>query len=301
MTLLLEVAGGVALLLFAPLTVWAERRVKAWTQMRRGPSWVQPYRDLRRLLHKDPLVPQTAGRFYRAAPWMALGCVLAALLLLPVYGPSTTLGGPVSLLVLALLFTLQRAIVATQAYDTGTSFGGIGSSRELFLGGLAEPVFLLVAAAAYLETGSAGIPSAPLPLGDPASWLIVGAVAFAWLAESARIPFDNPATHLELTMVHEALILESNGAALAVYEFGAVVKQAALAGLVLTFTVPFPESGLARVGLFIVGIVALSGLLALFESGIAKVRLFRASHLLVMAALFAFLGGVVTYFAAEIA
>lgn len=295
MTLFEEIAAGVLIALAAPLTVWSERKVKAWAQLRRGPSWRQPYRDLRRWFHKRPLVPDTTGPLYRAAPWLSLACVFAILFILPLFSSTSGLGGPIGLLVLALLFTLQRAIMAAQAYDTGTAFGGIGASRELFLGGLGEPVLLLVAAAVYLVSGTAQVPASPLPWDHPASWLVVGALAFAWLAEASRIPFDNPATHLELTMVHEALILESNAWALALYEFAAILKQAALAALLLLFVLPFPTEGYLRVFLLAVGIVILSGLLALVESGVAKVRLFRASHLLIMGALLAFLGGVVTY------
>ncbi|HLE47403.1 MAG TPA: NADH-quinone oxidoreductase subunit H [Candidatus Thermoplasmatota archaeon] len=295
MSLAEEAVAALALLVFAPLTVWAERKVKAWSQLRKGPSILQPYRDLRRLAVKETLIPNTSTRLFRVAPFLAAGCVVAALFLLPLYDSGGGLGGSVALLVLALLFTLQRALMAAQAYDAGTAFEGIGSSRELFLGGLGEPVFLLVAAAVYLESGSARVPAQHLVWGDPASWLIVGALAFAWLAEAARIPFDNPATHLELTMVHEALILESSGRPLALYELAGMWKQAILAGLLLLFVAPLPPTGPLRVALLGLGVILLSGVLALFEAGMAKVRLFRASHLLVMAALLAFLGGVVGY------
>jgi formate hydrogenlyase subunit 4 len=295
-----EGAALVALLVVSPLTVWSERRVKAWTQLRQGPSWRQPYRDLRRFWAKEAVAPSTASAFYRIAPWIGLACLLAAMLLLPLFDAAAREATP-GLLILALFLTLQRVVLAAQAYDTGTAFGGIGASRELFLGGLGEPVLLLIAAAVYLVTGSAGIPTAPLPVDRPATWLIVGALVFAWLAEAARIPFDNPATHLELTMVHEAQILEASGWMLATQESLGTIKQTILAVLVLLFVVPLPGAGAVRVLLLLVGVVALSGLLALFESAVAKVRLFRASHLLVMGALLAFLSGLVTYLSLEAA
>lgn len=291
MTLLLDAGAALLFLLVAPLTVWAERRAKAWVQLRRGPSPLQPYRDLRRLWHKHPLAPDTAGPLYFAAPGLALAIVAAALLTLPLAESGSGLGGGAALLALGLLLALHRAILAAQAYDTGTPFGGLGSSRELFLGGLGEPVLLLVAATVFLQTGSAAVPAAPLPLAAPSLWLIASALVLLWIAESARIPFDNPATHLELTMVHEAMILESSGWMLALHEIAAMVKQTTLAALVLLLVVPLPAAGPSRLAILAVSVVALSGGLAVVESGVAKLRLFRASHLLIMAALLAFLGG----------
>ncbi len=301
MTLWHEAAAATALIVASPLLVWAERKAKAWSQARRGPSLLQPYRDLRRLLSKRPVAPDTATRFWRIAPWLSFAAIFPCLLLLPLYADDAGLGASVSLLVLALLLTLQRAVLAAQAYDTATAFGGIGSSRELFLGALGEPVLLLVSAAVYLETGAAAVGTGPLPWQQPASWLIIGALGFAWLAEAARIPFDNPATHLELTMVHEALILEANGWVLAVHEAVGALKQTVLAVLLILFAVPLPDQGVLRVALLAAGAVALSGVLAVVESTMAKVRLFRASHLLIMATLLAFLAGVVWFVASGVA
>lgn len=295
MTLWTQGAAGLALAAAAPLTVWAERRVKAWAQMRQGPGPWQPYRDMRRLLAKDVLYPTGASPFYRLAPILALGTAATALLTLPLYHTSDALGGGLALLVLALVLGLYRLILAMQAYDTGTAFGGLGSSRELFLGGLGEPVLLLVAAVVFIATGSAGIPPHALSLSEPVLWLIVASLTMLWIAESARIPFDNPATHLELTMVHEAMILEASGWILAAYEGAAALKQVTFAALLILFVAPLPSDGPLRLLYLILGAVTLSGVLGLVESGVAKVRLFRASHLLVMAALLAFMGGVVLF------
>ncbi len=290
-----QAAAALLLIAAAPLTVWAERRVKAWNQLRRGPGPLQPYRDLRRLWAKRALAPNTAGPGYASAPAVALGTVCAAFLLLPLSGTSSALGGGAGLLVLALVLALHRFLQAGQAFTTGTPFGGLGASRELFLGGLGEPAFLLAAAAIALKTGEAAVPASPLAASDPSTWLVLVSLTLLWVAESARIPFDNPATHLELTMVHEAMVLESSGWMLALYELGAAAKQTLLAALLLLLAVPLPESGATRILLVAAGSVVLSALLAAAESGIAKVRLFRASHILIMAALVAFLAGIVTY------
>ncbi len=295
MNVLLAAGAAVALAVVAPLTVWSERRVKAWTQLRRGPTIVQPYRDLRKLWAKQSLAPTTASPYFLLAPALAVGAVTAALLTLPLAAPDAMLGGGIGLLALGLFLTLHRFILTTQAYDTGTPFGGLGASRELFLGGLGEPVFLLVAAAVFLQRGTAAVPLEPLPAAAPATWLVVAALGFLWLAEAARIPFDNPATHLELTMVHEAMLLEANGWILAVHEWTAMLKQTLLGSLVLLLVVPFPSDPALRIPAILGAVVLLSGILALVEAAMAKVRLFRASHLLIMAALLAFLASAVTY------
>jgi formate hydrogenlyase subunit 4 len=291
-------AAGV-LVLAAPLTVWAERRVKAWNQMRRGPGPLQPYRDLRKAWAKRPLVPDTASPGYRWAAVVAAAVPCAALLLLPVAGPDSALGGAGALLVLVGLLAVHRFVLAAQGYATATPFGGLGASRELFIGGLGEPVLLLVVAALFLKTGTAAVPVAGLAAAEPSTWLLLGALGLLWVAESARIPFDNPATHLELTMVHEAMVLESTGWMLALHEVSAAVKQTVLAALLVVLAVPLPEQGWMRVAAVAAGVVAFSAALAGIESGIAKVRLFRASHILITAALTAFLAGVVTFLEAR--
>lgn len=293
MSLLLQLLGVLLLLAIAPLTLWSERRVKAWTQLRRGPSLLLPYRDLRRLLAKRPLVPSGASPAYLALPWLALAAILGAALLLPLGDAQAGFGGGVALLAFGLLLAAHRFLLAFQAYDTGTPFGGLGSSRELFLGGVGEPVFLLVAADLYLLTGTAAVPAHPLSLVEPAAWLLVGALVILWIAEAARIPFDNPATHLELTMVHEAMILEASGWILALHEVASALKQTLLAALVILLLIPLPPDPGLRLALLSLLVVAASGTLALVEAATAKVRLFRATHLLFMAMFLAFLGGVV--------
>lgn len=279
-----------ALLLFtagAPLVLWAERRAKAWAQLRRGPGLLQPYRDLRKLLAKRPVAPTGSSALYVVAPWAGLGALLAAALFLPL-GDARAAGGA-ALIAFGLFLTLHRLVIVSQAYDTATPFGGIGSSRELFLGGLGEPLLLLVAAGIYLATGAAAAPGTPLPWGEPSTWLLAGAVSVFWVAEAARIPFDNPATHLELTMVHEAMFLEANGWALALHELGAALKQALVAALAVLLLVPLPSTGPTR-WMALLGLVVLaSAVLGLVESALAKVRLFRASHLAILAAFLAFL------------
>lgn len=288
-------AAALGLAAVAPLATWAERRVKAWVQLRRGPPPLQVYRDLRRWWRKRPLVPSGASPLYPHAAALSVAVLGVALFTLPLSETRAALGGGLALLVLGLLLTLHRFVMTFQAYDSGTAFGGLGASRELFLGGLGEPVFLLVAAAVFLKTGHAEVPPMPLDLAVPSTWLVGSALVLLWVAESARVPFDNPATHLELTMVHEALVLEASGWILAAHEAAAMLKQSILASVLVLLFVPLPGEGGLRVVLLLASVVALSGLLALFESSVAKVRLFRASHLLVAASLLAFFGGAVTY------
>lgn len=293
MTLAAQSYGLLVLLAIAPGVVWVERRVKAWSQLRRGPPALQPYRDLRRLFAKQPLAPRGASPLFLLAPLVGSGALVAAGLTLPLGSPSDGWGGAASLLLLGLLLGLHRFLMAAQAYDTGTPFGGLGGSRELFLGGLGEPILLLAAATIFVQTGTARVPGAHLPTSDPATWLVAASLAILWVAEAARIPFDNPATHLELTMVHEAMILEPSGWVLAVHEWGAAFKQTLLGGLLVLVLVPLPASDPLRITVLALLILASSGLLAALEAATVKVRLFRASHLLLLGAFLAFLSAAV--------
>jgi len=288
-----DVLAVLALAVFSPFTLSAERRVKAWIQGRRGPGLLQPYRDLRRLLVKRPLAPDTATPLWVWAPLAGAAAVVAAAFVLPLADAHGGLGGSGGFLVLGLLLAFQRFMLVAHGHDTATAFGGLGASRELFLGGLAEPALLLVAGGVAIITGSLAVPAEPLSLAEPATWLLAGALIALWITESARIPFDNPATHLELTMVHEAMVLEANGWVLAVQEATAALKQTILAALLVVLLAPLPPTGATRVVIVIGVAVAASAVLAVLESLTAKARLFRAAHFLVAAAFLAFLGSTV--------
>ncbi len=244
--------------LLAPLQLGIIQRVKAWFAGRRGAPLLQPYHDLWRLLHKGAVYSHTTTWVFRLAPSVALACSLGAAALLP----SNAL--PTLLLVCALL-ALQRFWMVLAALDTGSSFEGMGASREVQFSALAELGLLLSVA-----VGASG--QVPSPLLGLALFIVV-------LAESARVPVDDPTTHLELTMIHEVMILDHSGPDLAYMTWAAAVKLWALGSLALSLLFP----GLTPPEL-LAGQLALALAIGTVESSVARLRLIRVPELLASAA-----------------
>ncbi|GBD41035.1 Formate hydrogenlyase subunit 4 [bacterium HR39] len=279
----------------APLAVGWIRWVQAHLFRRRGPAPLQPYRDLARLLVKDALVPDTASPLFRIAPYAVFAAVWVAAALVPTFATRLPFQWAADLLVIVGLFGLARFVLALAGLDVGTAFGGIGSSREMLIASLAEPALLMVVFAVSLFAGSTqlativdrvldGTFGIHAPLG-----LALVALAMVAIAENARIPVDNPATHLELTMVHEAMVLEYSGRHLALIEAAAATRLLAWLSLIAAVFVPFGmarglDGGLAGLALgllaWLVKIAVLATLLALFEAAVAKLRLFRVPQFL---------------------
>lgn len=300
------------MLLAAPLLVGLIRLAKARLIGRTGPPLLLPYRDLARLLRKQPVVAPHATWLFGAAPAIGLAAVIVAAALVPAFATGLLLAPLSDLLVLAGLLALARVIAALAALDTGTAFGGIGASRDLSFAVFAEPALLLVAMTLALLAGSTLLDAIVVALRDQALGLrvslglcLIGLAAVA-VAENARIPVDNPATHLELTMVHEALVLEYSGRHLALVEFNAALRLILWLSLIAALMFPF---GIAAgplgwpLGILAWGVkLALLGLaLAAFEVSIAKMRVFRVPEFLGAALLLTLLAAIFLFVSTGIA
>jgi formate hydrogenlyase subunit 4 len=292
------VAGAQLALLavLAPLVIGVTRAVRARLEGRAGGRLGQPWRDLRKLLRKPPTSPNDAGVFFTAAP-----PVLAATSLLVAAGAPflTTVGpagltGSADLIVVVGLLLLGTVALALAGLDTGTAFGGMGSSREMTIAALVEPTLLLSVFALSARVGSTNLATIvavgatdPARVFTPASLLALAALVIAALAETGRIPVDNPSTHLELTMVHEAMILEYSGRDLALVEWGAAMRLTILLGLLVNLFAPWgvattlgPLALSVSAALFVGKVLLLAALLAASEVFAAKLRLFRVPELL---------------------
>ena len=278
----------------APLVTGWVRLVKARLQARRGPSPFQPYRDLYRLLQKEAVVAHSASWIFRAAPYVTFAAVWAAACIVPTFTTELYLAPAADLIALVALLGLARFWTALAGMDVGTPFGGLGSSREMMIASLAEPAMLMVTFSLSLLSGStspariaAFVLSGAIGLSVSIGLALMALVMVA-IAENGRIPIDNPATHLELTMVHEAMVLEYSGRHLAMMEMAGMVRLTlyiALVGcLFMPWGIALPGAAAAALaiglGAFLVKTFTIATALALFETSIAKMRVFRYADFL---------------------
>ena len=291
-------------LLLAPLLTGLVRKIKARLTRRRGASVLQPYRDLFRLLRKDVVLAENASWLFRVTPYLVFATIWVAASLVPTFAAGLMFSWSADLIALIALLGSARFFLALAGMDVGTSFGGIGSSREVMIASLAEPAMIMIVFTLALVAGStqlsyiAGLfASSGVGLRVSLGLALIALIMVA-IAENARIPVDNPATHLELTMVHEAMVLEYSGRHLALIEFAAALKLLLYISLIACLFVPW---GLARSGAGIVPdliglgsyLVKLSiggALLAVFETSIAKMRVFRVPEFLGAALMLGLLG-----------
>jgi formate hydrogenlyase subunit 4 len=308
MALVLDIAiqGGQMLLvlLLAPLLTGFVRKVKARLLRRQGAPIIQPYRDLGRLLRKEVVLADNASWLFRVAPYMIFAATWVAAALVPTFATGILFSGAADLITIAALLGSVRFFLALAGMDVGTSFGGIGSSREMMIASLAEPAMLmivftlaLIARSTQLSTISNVMLSAHVGLRISLGMVLVGLIIVA-LAENARIPVDNPATHLELTMVHEAMVLEYSGRHLAVIEMAASLQLLLYVSLIACIFVPWGMAeASAGPGAYVIGGATYAGklavggvLLALSETVIAKMRVFRVPVFLGAALMLGLLG-----------
>jgi len=284
-------------LLLSPLVTGFNRVLKARAQTRRGPSLLQPYRDLYKLLRKGMVIPDTASWIFTATPFVLFVTTLLASLLIPmvsVAAPLSLFGG---VLAVVYLLALGRFFLALAGLDTGSSFGGLGSSREMTISAIAEPALMLAVFTVAIGAGSTNL-SIVAQSAQGQSWrflapsqmLAFAALFIVLIAETGRIPVDNLSTHLELTMIHEAMILEYSGPYLALIEWAAAIKQLVLMMLLVNVFFPFglsadwsPGAVLFSLVLFSLKLLLLSIVVAIVEIGNAKMRLFRVPELLAIA------------------
>jgi len=290
----------------APLFAGWIAQCRAWLQNRSAPPLRQPYRMLRKLFHKDAALATDASALFRTTPYVLFATMVLAAAIIPSLATDLPFARVADAIALIGLFATARVFLALAAMDIGTAFGTLGARREMMIGFLAEPALLMVLFNAFLLSGSTALPSLveasaahPLLIMDPS--LTFAAVAFVMvlLAENARIPIDNPAAHLELTMIHEAMLLEYSARHLALVEWASSLKLFNYACIGFALFIPWgiathgADGGaelLLAVAALVVKLVVAGGALALIESLSAKLRIFRAPEYLAMAFLLAVLG-----------
>ena len=302
----LFVQGGqmVIVLALAPLLTGFVRKCRARFQRRRGASIFQPYRDLARLLRKEAVLAEHASWLFRSAPYLIFAAIWVAAALVPTFAAGLLFSWSADLIAIVALLGSARFFLALAGLDIGTSFGGIGSSREMMIASLAEPAMIMMVFTVALIAGSTQLSviaetmtfahvGLRVSLGLAAVALVLVAVA-----ENGRIPVDNPSTHLELTMVHEAMVLEYSGRHLAMIELSAQLKLLLYISLIACLFAPWglahaespPLAYLAGAVAYIVKLAIGAVSLALFETATAKMRVFRVPNFLGAALMLGLLG-----------
>jgi formate hydrogenlyase subunit 4 len=295
-------AIAVALLLAPLLTGWVNQ-CRAWLQNKSAPPLLQPYRMLHKLFNKDSVLATNASPLFRASPYIVFGCMALARAIVPTLSTDLPLSPVADAIALVGLFALARVFISLAAMDVGTAFGTLGARREMFVGFLAEPALLMVFFSASLISKSTSLTTIVETLAHR-ELAIYPSLAFAGvaftmisLAENARIPVDNPATHLELTMIHEALILEYSGRHLALMEWAASLKLFAYSCIGLALFIPWgvaqaeaPLAMLLALPALVLKLAAGGATLAFLETISAKMRIFRVPEFLATAFMLAVIG-----------
>jgi len=277
--------------------------VKCWFQGRTSPSIFQPFRDIRKLFSKDVTLAESASWIFRFTPYLVFGTTVLAGGIIPLVTTDLPLAVTADVIALVAIFAIARFFTALAGMDIGTAFGGMGSSREMMIASLSEPAMLMAIFAVSLASGSTSLSQMAAVISQGYSFLrpslVFALLAFVliMLAETGRVPVDNPATHLELTMIHEAMVLEYSGRHLALIEWAKMMKLFLFTALGIAVFAPW---GIARTG-DAVPVLAAAGVLAgklvltgvglvLIETGLAKMRIFRVTEFLGTAFLLATLG-----------
>jgi formate hydrogenlyase subunit 4 len=306
---LIQSAQTVLVLGLAPLLSGLTRKIRARLLRRQGPSVLQPYRDLLKLIRKEAVVAENASWLFRAAPYFIFATTWVAAALVPTFATGLPFSAAADLIVIVALLGTARFLLALAGLDVGTSFGGIGSSREMLFASLAEPAMLMAVFTLSLFAGSTQLSSISAYMLGPGAGISISlalalvALIIVSIAENARIPVDNPATHLELTMVHEAMILEYSGRHLAVIEAAAALKLLLYLSLIACVFTPWGTAVAGGGALaFALGAAAyaaklamLAFLLAVFETAIAKMRVFRVPEFLGIALMLGLLGTILLF------
>jgi formate hydrogenlyase subunit 4 len=291
-------------LLVAPLLLGISRRVKARLQYRRGAPLLQPYRDLAKWWSKEPVESDAAGPLTSVAPALVLAAVVMATLLVPIVARDAPLSGWGDMLVVVGLMALGRFVLALAALDAGSAFGGMGSSRDATIATFVDPALLLGLSVAAMAAGSTdlGVIAAAGLAAGPSWWtpsLLLGAAAFGVVAvaETGHEPFDNPDTHLELTMIHEGMLLEASGPRLAVLMYASELKLVLVAGLFVAAFLPMgaatdlsPGALLVGVAAALIKLVVAAVVLGVLDATLAKLRILALPGLLASASILAVVG-----------
>ncbi len=293
---LAQIAAMVLALVGAPLLVGWVNQCRAWLQNRRAPPLTQPFRMLHKLFWKESVIAHEATAIYRITPYVVFACMLLASMIIPTLSINMPFAPVADAIALVGIFALARVFISLAAMDVGTAFGSMGARREMLVGFLAEPAFLMVLFTASLISNSTSLATIVSSMAHR-ELAILPSLAFAGvaftmvsLAENARVPVDNPVTHLELTMIHEAMVLEYSGRHLALIEWAAALKLFAYscAGLALFFPWGVAEANdhvalLWALPALVVKLAIGGFLLALVETLLAKMRIFRVPEYLATA------------------
>src|SRR6266436_6829550 len=288
----------------APLLTGWVNQCRAWLQNKTAPSLLLPYRVLHKLFYKEPVAAESASLLFRAAPYIVFGCMALACGIVPAVSTDLPLAPVADAIALVGLFALARVFISLAAMDIGTAFGTLGARREMLIGFLAEPALLMTLFSASLITNSTSLANIVNKMAH-SQFQLYPSMAFAGvaftivsLAENARVPVDNPATHLELTMVHEAMVLEYSARHLAVLEFASALKLLLYLSLIACIFMPWglaladsgPEAYAIGLTSYLAKLAVGGFLLALFETSIAKMRVFRVPDFLGIALMLGLLG-----------
>lgn len=294
----------VALLLLAPLITGILNKFRARIEARTGPSIFQPYYDLKKLMAKEIIVPDTSSWVFHLFPYLILTISISLSFLIPIFSLSSEFSYFSDLIFIFALFLLIAFLIILASFDAGTSFVGMGSSREAFLNSLSEPVIMLIILALSLESNSTNLFEIVAEslhgfklLSDPGSFFVAIAFVIVILTEAKRFPVDNPSTHLELTMIHEALLLEYSGPYLAMLEYASMLK---LSLLITMFFSLFFSYGMvddmslmglgSAIGAWLLKMIVFVLFIAFYEKSTAKLRLFKVPELLSFAMVLSLIG-----------
>jgi formate hydrogenlyase subunit 4 len=299
MTVLAGLIQAVLIIGMSPVLVGLMRQIRARSEGRVGPGIGQPWRDLRKLLGKQPITPRGTSEVFRAAPTVLVATTLVVAVVAPFITTTSAMDPVADLFAVVALLALGAVAVALAGIDTGTAFGGMGASRAVTILALVEPTLLVAIFALSVRVGSTNLSAIvtstlqdPARVVSPASLLAAVALLVVVVAEAGRLPVDNPSTHLELTMVHEAMVLEYAGPDLALIELGSAMRLSVYLGLLANLFVPWgiaTEVGATAagvlalaigIGAFLAKVALLGAALAFAEVFLAKVRLFRVPELL---------------------
>lgn len=303
--IILIVTQTAILLAVSPLLVGLIRKVKARFQLRRGAPVLQPYADLAKLFRKQPVISTTTSWIFIATPYIVFASTLTAGLLVPTFTSQTPMSFAGNIIALVYLFALGTFFLILAGLDAGSAFGGMGSSREAIVASLTEPAMMLSIFAIALTAGSTNLSTVVHKTAllegvvtDPSPHLMAFAALFiVALAETGRVPVDNPATHLELTMIHEGMVLEYSGRYLALIEWAAGLKLTVFLSLIANVFAPWgiattvaPAAMGIGLAVYVVKIAVLAVSIGVIECMFAKLRLFRVTDLLGVAFILALLG-----------
>jgi formate hydrogenlyase subunit 4 len=304
----IQLADLLLAIVLAPLLLGWVNQCRAWLGNRTGAGLLQPYRVIRKLFHKDAVIAHNASQLFRITPYVVFGAMCLAAAIVPALDTDLPFAPAADAIALVGIFALARVFISLAAMDIGTAFGSLGARREMMVGFLAEPALLMVFFSVSLVAGSTSLATMVEALAHR-DFLIYPSMAFAaiaflmvLLAENARIPVDNPSTHLELTMIHEAMILEYSARHLALIEWASSIKLFTYMAIGIALFVPWgiAESGnwagiALALPVLVAKLLAAGGGLALIETVSAKMRIFRAPEFLGTAFMLAVLGMLVHF------